>query len=154
MITIPLQRLLAKRLGKDWIINSLYSRNASSSPPLEAQITLFKLVRSGTVQHLKSDPTHNADDPRYEKLQQNLDQSDKFLQEATAHSQHPRFALSFYEMVNSGKSLFLNAMIGKDVLPSGGTYACKIVCMECLHGSLELPSTAWPYLLVHKKEEV
>ncbi len=130
--TATMTEELAKRLGKDWIIDCLYSRSASSSPLLEAQIALFELVWSGTVEHLKGNPTHNVEDPEYKGLQQTLDQLDKSLQEAIARSQQPRFALSFYGMVKAGKSLFLNSMIGKDVLPSGGEYACGGSNQECL----------------------
>ena len=111
--------VLAKRLGKDWTGDYLDSRNTSPRALLEAQVALFELVWSGTVQHLKG-----AEDPEYEEYQQTLDQLDKSLQEVIARSQQPRFTLSFYGMVKAGKSLFLNAMIGKEVLPSGGTYAC------------------------------
>ena len=148
---------LAKRLGKDWIIDCLHSRNASSTPLLEAQIALFELVWSGTVKHLKSNPTHNVEDPEYKELQQSLDQLDKSLQDVIARSQQPRFALSFYGMVKAGKSLFLNAMIGKDVLPSGGKYACVLATAaikNAYYGQLELPSTAWPCRLMHEKGQV
>ena len=123
---------LAKRLGKDWIVNYLYSHNGSSSPLLEAQIALFELVWSGTVQHLKGNPTHNAEDPEYTELQQTLDQLDKSLQAVIARSQQHRYALSFYGMVQAGKSLFLNAMIGERILPSDGKYAYSNNDGECL----------------------
>ena len=114
---------LAKRLGKDWI--NLFSCNASSSnassnPLLKAQIVLFELVWGGTIQRLNSNPTHNVKDPGHAVFQQTLDQLDRWLQEVIGRSLQPTFTFAFYGMVKAGKSLFLNAMIGKDVLPSGG----------------------------------
>ena len=123
---------LAKRHDKDWIAVYLYLHNGSSSPLLEAQIALFELVWSGMVQHLKSNPTHNAEDSEYTELQQTLDQLDKFPQEVIACSQQRRFALSFYGMVQAGKSLFFNALIGGLMLPSDGNYAYSSDNEECL----------------------
>ena len=121
----PKKEELAKRLGKDWNVDCLYSRNASSSPLPEAQIALFELVWSGTIQHLKSNPTHNTEGPEHEEFQQTLDRLDKSLQDVIARLQQPESALSFNGMVKAGKSPFLNATVGKAVLPSGGKYACS-----------------------------
>lgn len=75
---------LAKKLGGDWTIDHLRSRDTSPTTLLEAQITLFELIWSGTVQHLKTNPTHHAEDPEYQELHQTLDQLDKILQEQEA----------------------------------------------------------------------
>jgi hypothetical protein len=137
---------LAKKLGKDWIDDYFTRRNPSSSQLVEAQITLFELVWSGTIQNLKVNPPHNADDPEYEGFQETLDQLDKSLQEVIARSQRPRFTISFYGMVKAGKSLFLNAMIGKLVLPSDGKYACDSDGQEYLCRTVRttLDSVAMP----------
>ena len=114
---------LAKRLGKQWIDEYIDSRKASSSQLVEAQITLFKCIRNGTIEHLKTNPTHDADDREHIDFQQTLNELDRSLQEVIARSTRPKFAISFYGMVKAGKSSFLNAMIGKVVLPSDGEYA-------------------------------
>ena len=287
---------LAKGLVSDGTIDNLHSCNTSPSTLLEAQIALFELAWSGTIERLKSNSTHNAEDPEYEKLRQTLDQLDKSPQEIPSildllfhissyvsfqtgcqdamnelrqslreveilldtqradHSRpspnqraydrssnyshipftergsvvsdleditgnlrnNPQNAKRAFKLIPSlNNNIFpsplrdqmpeippmqlstwfiqnlsatfaisrlaqsrshapflilncdhktatkaeelaksLNSMIGKDMLPSGGKYACKGVCLECLHGSLELPSIAWPYRLVREKEQV
>jgi GTPase SAR1 family protein len=44
------------------------------------------------------------------------------LQEAVVRSRKQRFAIAFCGMVKSGKSLFLNALIGRTILPSDGKW--------------------------------
>ena len=118
-------------LGRDWINRYINSSNAPSEL-VEAQVSLFGLIWCGTIQRLKANPTHDADDLEYKDFQQTLDQLDRSLQDVIARSMRPRFTISFFGMVKAGKSLFLNAMIGKIVLPSDGECTSGVDNQECL----------------------
>jgi hypothetical protein len=128
---------LARQLGKCWIddrvnrhhvpANQLIDDCANqhhdaANQLIDVQITLFELIWSGTIQQLRANPTLSTSDPEYKEFEQILGQLDNSLQEVIARSRRPRFTLSFYGMVKAGKSLFLNALIGKTVLPSNGRY--------------------------------
>ena len=111
---------LARKLGKGWIDGLLNRYHVPANQLIDVQITLFELIWSGTIRQLRGSPTRNAGDPEHKEFGQFLDQLDSSLQEVIARSRRPRFTLSFYGMVKAGKSLFLNALIGKVVLPSNG----------------------------------
>jgi hypothetical protein len=113
---------LARKLGKGWIDNRVDRPYVPANQLTDVQITLFELIWSGTIQQLKGNPTHNTIDPEHQEFEQILDQLDSSLQEVITRSRRPRFTLSFYGMVKAGKSLFLNSLIGKVVLPSNGGY--------------------------------
>jgi hypothetical protein len=111
---------LARSLGKGWIDDRVNRHHVAASQLTDVQITLFEFIWSGTIRQLRENPTRNISDPEYGDFEQTLDQLESSLQEVIARSRSPRFTLSFYGMVKAGKSLFLNAMIGKIVLPSDG----------------------------------
>jgi hypothetical protein len=111
---------LARKLGKGWIDGLINRHHVPANQLIDVQITLFELIWSGTIRQLRGNPTRNAGDPEHKEFGQILDQLDSSLQDVIARSRRPRFTLSFYGMVKAGKSLFLNALIGKVVLPSNG----------------------------------
>lgn len=111
---------LARRLGRGWIDDRINRRHVPANQLVDVQITLFELIWSGTIQQLRGDTTRSSSDPEYKEFEQILDQLESSLQEVIARSRRPTFTLSFYGMVKAGKSLFLNALIGKTVLPSNG----------------------------------
>jgi hypothetical protein len=113
---------LARKLGKCWIDDRVNRHHVPSNRLIDVQIILFELIWSGTIQQLRENPTRSTSDPEYKEFEQILDELDNSLQEVIARSRRPRFTLSFYGMVKAGKSLFLNALIGKTVLPSNGRY--------------------------------
>jgi hypothetical protein len=116
---------LARKLGKGWINDRVNRHHVPASQLIDVQIPLFEFIWSGTIQQLKANPTHSTNDPEHREFEQILNQLDSSLQEVIARSKQPRFTLSFYGMVKAGKSLFLNSLIGKIVLPSNGRYPCK-----------------------------
>jgi len=116
---------LARKLGKGWIDDRVNRHHVPANQLIDVQITLFELIWSGTIQQLKGNPTRSTTDPEYREFEQSLDQLDSSLQDVIARSKRPRFTLSFYGMVKAGKSLFLNSLIGKIVLPSNGRYPCN-----------------------------
>ena len=111
---------LARKLGKGWIDGLINRYHVPTSQLIGVQITLFELIWSGTIRQLRENPTCSAGDPEHEEFRQILDQLDWSLQEAIVRSRRPRFTISFYGMVKAGKSLLLNALIGKVVLPLNG----------------------------------
>jgi len=111
---------LSRKLGKGWIDGLVNRHHVPANQLIDVQITLFELIWSGTIQQLRGNPTRSITDPEHRESEQILDQLDSSLQEVIARSRRPRFTLSFYGMVKAGKSLFLNALIGKIVLPSNG----------------------------------
>jgi hypothetical protein len=113
---------LARKLGKGWIDDRVNRHHVPADQLIDVQTALFELIWSGTIQQLKENPTRNTIDPEHQEFEQILDQLDNSLQEVIARSKRPRFTLSFYGMVKAGKSLFLNSLIGKVVLPSNGGY--------------------------------
>ena len=116
------QEELARRLGRGWINDRVNRHHVPVKQLIYVQITLFELILSGTVPQLKRNLIRNTNDPEHREFEIILGQLDKSLQEAIARSKQPRLTLSFYGMVEAGKSLFLNSLIGNIVLPSGGRY--------------------------------
>jgi hypothetical protein len=116
---------LARKLGKGWIDARVNRHHVPANQLIDVQIPLFEFIWSGTIQQLEEKPTHSTNDPEHREFEQILNQLDSSLQEAITRSKRPRFTLSFYGMVKAGKSLFLNSLIGKIVLPSNGRYPCK-----------------------------
>ena len=116
------QEELSKKLGRGWINDRVNRHHVPAKQLIDVQITLFELIWSGTVPQLKRNLIHTTNDPEHQEFEIILDQLDKSLREFIACSKRPRFTISFYGMVNAGKSLFLNSLIGSIVLPSNGRY--------------------------------
>jgi hypothetical protein len=111
---------IARKLGKGWTDGLTNQHHPSANQLIGVQITLFELIWSGTIRQLRENPTRNAGDPEHREFGQILDQLDSSLQDVIARSRRGRFTLSFYGMAKAGKTLLLNALIGKVVLPSNG----------------------------------
>jgi len=111
---------LAKRIGKAWVDDRVRRFNAQVRDLGALQTSLFELLWSGTVEQLKRHSAYSADDPERKEFEKAVEELEKALQEAIVRSKRQRFAIAFCGMVKAGKSLFLNALMGRAILPSDG----------------------------------
>jgi hypothetical protein len=114
---------LARRVGRAWVDDRVQKYNVQVRDLAALQTSLFELLWSGTIEQLKKrdvDPT--GDDPERPDFEKALVELEKALQEAIVRSKKQRFAIAFCGMVKAGKSLFLNALMGRAILPSDGEY--------------------------------
>ena len=114
---------LARRVGRAWVDDRLQKYNVQVRDLSALQTSLFGLLWSGTIEQLKKrDADPNGDDPERPDFEKALAELEKMLQEAIVRSKKQRFAIAFCGMVKAGKSLFLNALMGRTILPSDGKY--------------------------------
>ena len=111
---------LARRIGKAWVDDRIQNYNAQVRDLVALQTSLFELFWSGTIEQLKKRDVNSADDPEQADFEKALQELEKALQEAIVRSKKRRFAIAFCGMVKAGKSLFLNALMGRAILPSDG----------------------------------
>ena len=111
---------LAQRMGKAWVDDGVQIRDASLHDLSDFQASLFELFWNGAIEKLKKRDAHYGDDPERPEFENALLELEKVLQEVIVRSKRRRFGIAFCGMVNAGKSLFLNALMGKAILPSDG----------------------------------
>ena len=111
---------LARRIGRTWVDDRVRRYNAQVRDIAALQTSLFELLWSGTVEQLKRHSSYSVDDPERPEFEKAVDELEKALQEAIVRSKKQRFAIAFCGMVKAGKSLFLNALMGRAILPSDG----------------------------------
>jgi len=130
---------IMERAGKAWVNERLDRlKNSGRSGKIvskvqalgQVQSSLFELLWTGVVEQLKkygsewtkdSPPlSTGALNPEGAAFQTDLLELEKSLLEAIVRARKQRFAIAFCGMVKAGKSLFLNALIGESILPSGG----------------------------------
>jgi hypothetical protein len=140
---------LARRIGKAWVDDRVRRYNAQVQDLGALQTSLFELLWSGTVEQLKKHSAYSADDPERQEFEKAVEELEKALQEAIVRSKKRRFAIAFCGMVKAGKSLFLNALMGRTILPSDGEATDFAFPEAILSITPELPSTAWPCRLRH-----
>ena len=140
---------LARRIGKAWVDDRAPKDNAQVRDIGALQTSLFELLWSGTVEQLKRHIAHTADDPERPEFEKVLKELEVVLQESIVRSKKQRFAIAFCGMVKAGKSLFLNALMGRAILPSDGGSHNSRKHYPMLIITAELPSTAWPCRIRH-----
>ena len=111
---------LARRIGTAWVDDRIQNYNAEVRDLVDLQTSLFELFWSGTIEQLKKHDVNSSDDPEQPEFEKALLDLEKALQEAIVRSKKRRFAIAFCGMVKAGKSLFLNALMGRVILPSDG----------------------------------
>ena len=124
---------LARRIGKAWVDDRIQNYNGQVRDLADLQTSLFELFWSGTIEQLKKRDVNSGDDPEHTDFEKALMELEKALQEAIVRSKKRRFAIAFCGMVKAGKSLFLNALMGRAILPSDGKYNdshAPIYCTE------------------------
>ena len=142
---------LARRIGKAWVDDRIRRHNAQVRDISALQTSLFELLWSGTLEHLKRDSAsaYSADDPERPEFERAVEELERALREAIVRSKKQRFAIAFCGMVNAGKSLLLNALMGRAILPSDGEPHYSRTPYHILTIIAELPSTAWPCRVRH-----
>ena len=137
---------LARRIGKAWVDDRIQNYNAQVRDLVALQTSLFELFWSGTIEQLKKRDVNSADDPEQADFEKALLELEKALQEAIVRSKKRRFAIAFCGMVKAGKSLFLNALMGRAILPSDGEYndPRALIYYTEYHGRAPLYGLAMP----------
>ena len=100
-------------------------------------------------EQLKWDSPYSPDDPERPEFERAVEELERVLQDAIVRSKKKRFVIAFCGMVKAGKSMLLNALIGRSILPSDGESVGLCVPLPILSNAAELLSTAWPCRLRH-----
>ena len=139
----------ARRIGKAWVDDRVPKYDFQVPKLGSLQTSVFELLWSGTVEHLKRDAPYSSDDPGRPGFEKAVKELERVLQEAILRSKKPHFSIAFCGMVDSGKSLFLNALIGLAILPTDGGSRNSRTPHPILSIIAELLPTAWPCRLRH-----
>ena len=113
---------LARRIGKAWVDDRVQTCNAPLRDLSSFQTSLFELFWCGMIEQLKRRDVDYGDDPERPEFEKALLELEKALREVIVRSKKRRFAIAFCGMVKAGKSPFLNALMGRTILPSDGEY--------------------------------
>jgi len=140
---------LARQIGKACVDDHLQRYDLQVRMLYFLQTSLFELLWSGTVEQLKQHNPHSSDDPERPEFERAVKELDTVLQEAIVRSKKQHFSIAFCGMVKAGKSLFLNAFMGKSILPSDGDSVNSRIPYPILSITAELPSRAWPCRIRH-----
>ena len=140
---------LVRRIGKGWVDDRLRGFTAHFRHFGTLQTSLFGLLWSGTVEQLKRHSAYSADDPERPEFERAVEELERTLQDAIVRSKKQRFAIAFCGMVNAGKSLLLNALMGRAILPSDGEPHDSRTPYHIPSVIAALRSTAWPCRLRH-----
>jgi hypothetical protein len=111
---------LARRIGKAWVDDHIGEYNAQVQYLRFLQTLLFGLLWSGTVEQLKRHSPYFANDPERPAFEWAPERLEAALQEEIARAKEQRFTAVLCGMARAGKSLFLNALMGRAILPSDG----------------------------------
>ena len=144
---------LARRIGRAWVDDRVQKYNVQVRDLTALQTSLFELLWSGTIEQLKKRDAGSNNDPERPDFEKALVELERALQEVIVRSKKQRFAIAFCGMVKAGKSLFLNALMGRAILPSDGEVMAFVPLCTILNASAELPSTAWPCRLRHVENQ-
>jgi len=140
---------LARQIGKAWVDDHVRRYGLLLHELHVLQNSLFELLWSGTVGQLKQHSLHSSDDPERPEFERAAKELDRVLQEAIVRSKKPHFSIAFCGMVKAGKSLFLNELMGKSILPSEGESVSSRIPYPILSITADLPSMAWPCRIRH-----
>ena len=140
---------LARRTGTAWVDDRVRRYNAHVRDIDALQTLLFGLLWSGTVEQLKQHGAYSSDDPEGPEFQRAAEELERSLQEAIVRSKKKRFTIAFCGMAKAGKSLFLNALMGRAILPTDGEPRDSHTPYHILRVIVALRSTAWPCRLRH-----
>ena len=120
--TVTRYEELARQIGKAWVDDGLQTCNTPLRDLSSFQTSLFELFWSGTIEQLKTRDVNSGNDPERPEFEKALLELEKVLLEVIVRSKKRRFAIAFCGMVKAGKSSFLNALMGRAILPSDGEY--------------------------------
>jgi len=111
---------LARRLGRAWVDDRIQNRNVEICDLAALQTSLFELFWSGTIEQLKQRDVISSADPEQPEYEKALLEFEKALREMIVRSKKRRFTIAFCGTTRAGKSLFMNALMGRAILPSDG----------------------------------
>jgi len=142
----------AQRIGKAWVDDRIPKNNIQIRELGALQTSLFELLWSGTVEHLKRHSPY-SDGPERPEFERAAEELERVLREAILRSKKEHFSIAFCGMVDAGKSLLLNALIGRAILPSDGEPHNSHTLYHILSTIAELLPTAWPCRLRHVENQ-
>ena len=147
--TASRHEMFARRIGKTWVDDLVPKYNAQVSDIGALQTLLFELLWSGTVEQLKWDSPYSSDDPKRPEFERAVEELERALQQAIVRSKKQRFVTAFCGTAEADKSLFLNAVMGRVILPSDGEPHDTRTPYHILSIIAELPPPVWPCRLRH-----
>ena len=139
---------LARRIGKAWVDDRIPKYNAQVRDIDVLKNSLFGLLWSGTVEQLKQHGAYSSDDPKGPEFERAVEELERALQEVMVRSTKQRFTITFCGTADNGKSLFLNALMGRAILPTNGEPYSRTP-YHILSIIAELASRTWPCRLRH-----
>ena len=146
----------ARQIGKAWVddryhphINVIGENRIQQLSAL--QISLFELLWSEAVEQMKRESPYSLDDPEQPEFERAVGELEKVLQKAIVRLREPRFTIAFCGTVEADKSSFLNALMGRAILPSDGESHDPRMPRPILSIITESLSTAFPCRLRHVK---
>ena len=110
---------LTRRIGRAWVDDRIRRTDKQVRDLCTLKTSLFELLWSGTVEQLKRHSSY-LDDPEQPGFERAVEELENALQEGIVRSKKQLFTIAFCGMVNAGKSSFLNALMGRAILPSDG----------------------------------
>ena len=140
---------LARQIGKAWVDDRVREYDGQTQELGGLQISLFELLWSSTVEQLKRDSPYSSDDPERSEFERTVEELERVLQETIVRSKRQHFSIALCGVVKAGKSLFLNALMGRSILPSDGESVESCTLHRILTIFAEPFSTALPCRLRH-----
>ena len=119
--TTRLERF-ARQLGRAWVDDRVSGYHFRIQELGALQTSLLELLWSGTVEQLKQHSPHSSSDPERQEFERAVGELERVLQGAMVRSKKEHFSIAFCGMVKAGKSMILNALMGRSILPSDGEY--------------------------------
>ena len=113
------------------------------------QTTLFDLFGTRDSRRTKGAQSDDSNDSERQELERAVEELERALRDAIMRSRNQHLMIAFCGMVKAGKSSFLNALIGRSILPSDGEPVNSRTLHTILSTTAELPSTAWPCRIRH-----
>ena len=113
---------LARQIGKAWVDDhnrkDLYGSQVQELGAL--QTSLFELLWSGTVEQLKRESLYSPDDPEQPEFERAAGELERALKKAIVRLREQRFTIALCGTVEADKSLFLNELMGRAIIPLDG----------------------------------
>ena len=140
---------LARRTGKAWVDGHVPKYNPQVRDIDALKTSLFGLLWSGTVEQLQQHCAYSSDDPEGPKFERAVEELERALQEAIVRPKKERFVITFCGTADISKSQFLNAFMGRAILPTHGEPHDSRTAYHILSIIAEFVPRTWPCRLRH-----
>jgi hypothetical protein len=110
----------ARQIGKEWVDKFVPAHHTQARWLSFIQSWFFQLLWSDAVETIRQHSPHSSDDPERPEFERAVEELERVLQEGIVRSNKQPVSIAFCGTVNAGKSLFLNALMGRSILPSDG----------------------------------